>query len=287
MKSFILENKRYMICAYDYVYHNPKVLLYNDFMGCFCNFLYRKKLQKLDSINCEQGSYCHFIQEAYREIKRYKDWGKVDKICFLQNPKEVIKKFDNNIPRLEYYTNIVTRSNAGKSVMFWFKGVSLLFIAIFMALALVSMLYSIDHRGLQPLDIKKYTSYLHRTSNINITAFRGEIRATSLSSSEELAPFPIDLHKISNVTHNVITSPYFDSTIALIAMFAFINVIMLIASAGFGFFNANSIIQSKVDEIPQLNEEAQAFFSNLDPESVTYEGVEYFAYDIQQRSPTC
>ena len=284
MNIVTIGQKKCLIINYDFMQksHLPAV---RDGISKICfDYLYRKRLKIVDSINCEQYGYCHFIQEAWLDIKRATNL-EVAKICFVKNPKEVIAKFDMNSSRLKDYTTKNSVLHVLQYLIPCLKGIAWFTVFGIIVIALVVIFSVTDHRQFQMQDMRNYTLqtlvsiyrvYVDTSLNPN-----GD-RTLPDEDNPILSTAPITLHKISNIT-DILTKPLFNPTIVLATMFVFMVIVMIITSVGAGFSSTNNTINEKIAKIPKLNTEAREYFSNAsDPSNTEYKGVKYFTYDVHE-----
>ena len=275
--------KKYIIVDYEFMKTPKEIFLQNSLMGFCCSALHKKELDTLDRINAKQYYYYNFICEAYLDIKRAKGLKGVDKICFSENSKDIIARFDKNIHRLKRHANRCTMFCVGNLRFSWLEGVAYAFILVIIALTL-SMLFLNGKELLKAQDIRNISLRLARVEHRRIVSINlaGETRYSDRLPKTSFVPAFI--YVVSNITQ-LVTKPSFDPTITLFAFFATICAIMLITALFTGIFNTKDAILKKIDKIPDLYGDARSYFSHLDiAGDIEYKGVRYFTYDIKKRS---
>lgn len=284
MKEQILKirNKRYLALHYsgDTV---PKATVVRSVAECFFRYLYSRNFKEIDIINSEQNSYRDFIAKAYNSVSATRLDG-IDGVCFTQNPKSILRKFNNNRIQLCQYINTSVLwhiVNKIKSTFSWLRTISWIFIFMIAIIAFASI-----HSLKESIELRDHIEESCTLSSqfTSLYAFligsHGEVIDEDLWNQS--SPESIYFSTISNMTGRVV-SPRFDATVFITTLIALVCFIKLLTYVGSGFANINMIIQEKIAKIVQLDEDAQLYFSNLGrPTVFMHEGIEYFSYDIDQ-----
>lgn len=276
-KIVTIDHKKCLIVNYDSIKKFDAVTQRRLVDICI-SYFYRKRLKAIDAMSHKQSEYCHFISEACGDIKSAKDLKVIDKICFSQNPKTIIVNFDDNRSKLAKYTK--DRLTILKYATLFLQGLFWLFFFMVVLAAMVVIFSVKDHAPTQMQIIENYS----------LGVVINDVRCSEYFHplvGDRCTPSPlmnstgsVMFHRISNIT-SILVKPIFNARIALYTVVGLMSASMLALSIVTGFFNANNTMTEKIAASPEkLYARGRDYFFNNSFENIEYEGVKYFAYNV-------